>query len=238
MKAGGNVALPPDRAVILAAGRGTRLRWMTAGRPKALMEVAGEAVIVRQLRWLVSFGVRHVAINLHHHGRQIAEALGDGSRFGARIAYSWERELLDSGGGVRKAMALLPEGAHLFVCNADVVSDIDLRRLWRVSQQRNGGAVLALVSNPRHHPHGDFSLDGDVVVPRRSRGESWTYAGVSLWEESWLRDVEKKRFSLVEPMRALMEQRALYGVVHAGGWCDIGRPADLLSGVRRLGLFP
>ena len=228
----------PDRAVVLAAGLGTRLRWLTADRPKALMPVAGVPAIVHTLRHLVAFGIRHVAINLHHHGDQIVRLLGDGRGFGLAIRYSREARLLDSGGGVRRACTLLPAGDTVVVCNADVISDIELARLWRRMAEPEIRAVLGLVPNPTHHPEGDFTLADGRVGLRRDNEPTWTFAGVSLWSQAVLtRYPVGAPFSLLEPMRALIAEGALGGVVHRGRWRDIGRPRDLLT-IRRCQVPP
>ncbi|RMH50031.1 MAG: nucleotidyltransferase family protein [Zetaproteobacteria bacterium] len=221
----------PDRAVILAAGMGTRLGWLTRDRPKALMEVEGAPAIVHQLHRLARHGVRHVAVNLHHHGAQIRALLGDGGRFGLSIRYSLEERLLDSGGGAARAAGMLPEGELLYICNADVIHDIDLHALHRLMARHPGaGAALALVANPPHHPAGDFALRGVHVDHGGGEEKRWTYSGVSLWRQREIHG-DGDRFPLVTPMRRLIAEGRLLGMVHTGGWCDIGRPATLLPPV-------
>ncbi|MFC1542831.1 NDP-sugar synthase [Pseudomonadota bacterium] len=214
-----------DRAVVLAAGLGTRLKWLTSGAPKALMDVAGEAVIVRVIRRLAGQGVHDIAINTHHHAERLIDALGDGSRFGVRLYFSREKELLDSGGGVRTAMELLPGNGLLAVHNADVLADIDLQCLANLVAA--DGAALAMVANPHHHKAGDFSLSNGKVVTRS--GRSFTYSGVSVWDEKSLSGFQNgEAFSLTKPMRQLMDRGRLTGVVHRGSWFDVGRPKDLM----------
>ncbi|MDQ6950058.1 MAG: sugar phosphate nucleotidyltransferase [Mariprofundales bacterium] len=217
----------PDRAVILAAGLGTRLKWLTRDRPKALMSVAGEPAIVHTLRHLIRHGVRHVAINLHAHGEQIRQALGDGRRFGISIRYSVEYELRDSGGGVCQAQQFLPEGANLFVLNADVVTDIDLTALWQRVSDHPSAAALALIANPPHHPQGDFALVHGKVRPPEM--DTLTFSGVSLWPDALLRHQHEPCFPLTDLMHQQMESDQLYGIHHHGNWHDIGRPHDLFS---------
>ncbi|MDX8409934.1 MAG: nucleotidyltransferase family protein [Mariprofundales bacterium] len=220
----------PDRAVILAAGLGSRLKWLTRDRPKALMEVAGEPAIVHTLRHLIRYGVRHVAINLHAHGDQVRHYLGDGRRFGLSIRYSEEAELLDSGGGVCRARQLLPQGEQLLVINADVVSDIDLAVLWRLVGDDSQAAALAMVANPPHHPQGDFVLDDQRrVCLRDGRQQSVTFSGVSLWPDALLACQRKSCFPLTDLMRQQIEAEQLYGMMHRGSWRDIGRPHDLFT---------
>lgn len=221
-----------EQAIILAAGLGTRLKWLTDERPKALMPVAGEPVIAHVIRRLVSRGVKHIAVNAHHHGRQLAEYLGDGSHFGCRIVISHEAELLDSGGGVRQALSLLAADRPVVVHNADVLADIDVQRL--AGQLPGNGASVALVPNPPHNPAGDFALsDGYLTLHGEER---YTFAGVSVWQPSAFHGYAAGEvFPLVRPLCALMDKRACRGLLYRGRWFDIGRPGDLMRANRELG---
>jgi len=223
-----------ERAVILAAGLGTRLRWLTHGRPKALMQVAGEPVIAHVIRRLVQQGVRRIVVNAHYHGDQLHDYLGDGSRFGCLISISDEPQLLDSGGGVKKALQLLPGVGPVAVWNADVLADIDLQRLAAVLP--TGGAAIALVANPDHHPAGDFMLDhGQVSATGAPR---LTFAGVSVWSAGGFDTCPAgEPFSLTLPMRALIGQGLCAGVKHEGSWFDVGRPRDLMRANRLTGVY-
>jgi MurNAc alpha-1-phosphate uridylyltransferase len=215
-----------DRAVVLAAGLGTRLKWLTSGTPKALMDVADEAVIVRVIRGLAGQGIHDIAINTHHHAGKLIDYLQDGSKFGVRLYYSREEKLLDSGGGVRKAMELLPGGGFTAVHNADVVADIDLQML--ANRVPADGAALAMVANPMHHPTGDFGVVDGLITPDKMPG--FTYSGVSVWDEKALLDFQNgETFPLTSPMSKLMDQGRLAGVVHRGSWFDVGRPRDLMQ---------
>jgi len=215
-----------DRAIVLAAGLGTRLKWLTSDTPKALMNVAGEAVIVRVIRSLAGQGIHDIAINTHHHAGKLIDYLQDGSKFGVRLYYSREEKLLDSGGGVRTAMDLLPGNGLLLVHNADVLADIDLQRL--ASRVSATGAALAMVANPMHHPAGDFGVVDGLITPDKTPG--FTYSGVSVWDEKALLDFQNgDTFPLTGPMLQLMDQGRLAGVVHRGSWFDIGRPRDLMQ---------
>lgn len=222
--------MSPDRAVILAAGLGTRLKWLTHGQPKALMDVAGLPAIVRVIRHLAGAGIHDIAINVHHHADRLVAALGDGAHFGVRLYYSREKTLLDSGGGVRTALEKLPGEGRFVVHNADVLANIDLHRLGHACPA--GGCALALVPNPPHHPEGDFGLDGQrVSVDSASR---YTYAGVSVWDDAVLRKLPaNEAWSLVGPMRELARQGLAGALLHRGTWLDIGRPRDLMQ-ARRL----
>lgn len=215
-----------DRAVVLAAGLGSRLKWLTSGTPKALIDVAGEPVIVRVIRRLAGQGVHDVAINTHHHAEKLVDYLGDGCRFGLRLYYSREESLLDSGGGVRTAMDMLPGSGLLLVHNADVLADIDLQGL--ASRVPVAGAALAMVANPMHHPAGDFGVVDGLITPDKTPG--FTYSGVSVWDENTLLSFRNgETFPLTRPMLQLMDRGRLAGIVHRGSWFDIGRPRDLMQ---------
>jgi len=209
------------QGVILAAGMGSRLAWLTQKKPKALMPIAGVPAIIRVIQRMVAAGIRHIAINVHHHADQIMMALGRGERFGVRLYYSPESELLDSGGGLRQAILQLPNPSAVLVHNADICSDIDLRAL-----QHGGAATLAMVANPTHHPEGDFHLHhGHINV---SHGKRYTFAGVSYWRTSLLLErPAATAFSLLDVIRPCMAAQQCKGLFHHGYWFDVGRPADL-----------
>jgi MurNAc alpha-1-phosphate uridylyltransferase len=224
--------LRADRAVVLAAGLGTRLKWLTRQQPKALMRVAGEPVIGLVIRRLTAQGVRDIAVNTHCHAEQLLAYLGDGSRFGCRIAISHEPELLDSGGGVRQALSRLPGGGLVVVHNADVLADIDIHRLAALAPA--GGSSIALVENPAHHPDGDFALnDSDVSMNVCGR---LTFAGISVWDGAAFDCFRAgEAFSLAYLIRQQVAAGICKGAVHPGYWFDIGRPIDLMRARRRLG---
>jgi len=218
-----------NRAVILAAGLGTRLKWLTRHRPKALMDVAGEPAIVHVIRNLASQGIRDIAINVHYHGDQLIKALDDGSRFGVRLYFSHEEKLLDSGGGVRQALDLLPGKGLLVVHNADVLSDMHVRVLARACP--DAGACLGLVNNPAHHPKGDFSLRNGLLLSEAH--PDYTFSGVSVWEQgafdAWS---PGQVFPLTEVIRLLVDEHRCAGMLHDGSWLDLGRPRDLIRARR------
>jgi len=223
-----------ERAVILAAGLGTRLKWLTQNRPKALMPVAGAPAIVHVIRNLAAQGVRDIAVNVHHHADILMQALGDGSRYGVRLYFSVEASLLDSGGGVRKAMQLLPGDGLLAVHNADALCRMDVRRLARLCPAN--GCAIGLAENPAHHAAGDFSLRGGLVM--NSGEPRFTFSGVSVWDADALDCYQPGQvFSLVQPIRQLIESSLCAGYVYRGPWFDIGRPADLMRARREWGII-
>ncbi len=221
--------LEVSRAVILAAGLGTRLKTYTEHKPKALMSVADELAIIRVIRQLVAQGIHDIAINVHHFAEQIQTSLGNGAHLNANLYYSVEPSLLGSGGGVRTALDLLPGGEGVVVHNVDILSNIDIEQLVHICPK--GGCALALVPNPKHNPEGDFTLQGSTVGQKNK--QNFTFSGVSLWDESVLRAYPAKQtFSLVEPIQAQIKSGRCSGYVHRGHWFDIGRPHDLVQANR------
>ncbi|MDQ6958022.1 MAG: sugar phosphate nucleotidyltransferase [Mariprofundaceae bacterium] len=220
-----------DRAVILAAGLGTRLRWLTHDQPKALIDVAGAPAIVHVIRRLAAQGVRYIAVNVHYHADNLIKMLGDGSRLGVRLYFSREKKLLDSGGGVRQALDLLPGEGLLAVHNADVLADMDIQALAGACPE--GGACLSLVPNPAHHPTGDFSLRDGLISISPDGDSRYTFAGVSVWEQSafnaW---VSGQSFPLTKAIQYLVDINCCVGILHDGFWFDMGRPRDLMQARR------
>jgi len=222
-----------NRAVILAAGTGSRLKWLTRTQPKALMPVSGIAVIVHVIRRLSAQGIRDIAINVHHHADRIRGLLGDGSRYGVRLYFSYEEQLLDSGGGVKRALALLPGEGRFLVHNTDVLSDINLHMLAIPAHDNDTVACLALVDNPSHHPGGDFGLSGGRVVAKDPSMASYTYTGIAALHPDLFNDYAiAAAFSLKTLFDALVQQGRLRGILHQNMWLDIGRPRDWLQASR------
>jgi len=222
-----------NRAVILAAGMGSRLKWLTQHKPKAMMQVQGEAAIVHVIRRLAGQGIHQIAINTFHHADVLMKFLGNGEKWGVNLVFSQEQSLLNSGGGVRNALDCLHGEGRVLVHNADVLADINVRELAQYCPVQ--GCALALVPNPVHHLQGDFALQGARVL---AEGEPrYTFAGVSVWDESVLRAcAANTAFSLIEPMRDCMAKGVCAGLLHRGQWFDIGRPKDLMQAHRHWSL--
>ncbi len=146
--------------MILAAGRGERLRPLTDHTPKPLVAIAGQPLIVHQLRWLAAAGIRDIVINLHHLGEAIADALGDGAKLGVRIHYSREVTLLETGGGIVRALPLLGTGPFV-ILNGDMWTDYPFARL--PTTLATDLAHLVLTPTPANRSEGDFGFDGDRV---------------------------------------------------------------------------
>ena len=216
------------KAMLLAAGRGERLRPLTDRVPKALVEVAGVPLIVRHLRALGAAGIDDVVINLGWLGDAIRERLGDGAGYGVRIAYSDERDdVLETGGGILKALPLLGPQPFL-VINADIVCDLPL------PPPLPGGdelAHLVLVPNPPYRDDGDFGLTDARVVNGPPR--PLTFSGIGVYHPALLAGCRPGRFSLVPLLRAAADAGRLGGSEYRGGWFDVGTP-QRLEEARRL----
>lgn len=208
-------------AMILAAGRGERMRPLTDRRPKPLLEAGGKPLIVHHIERLVAAGCHSIVINHAHLGHLIEEALGDGSRWGAQIRYSPEGKALDTGGGIFRALPLLGSGPFLVV-NGDIWTDLDVSHL-RLEQDLL--AHLVLVDNPRHNSDGDFVLsDGRVSSEGSPR---YTFSGIGVYHPDLFRHCGPGGFPLAPLVRAAMAQGLVSGERHRGHWLDIGTPERL-----------
>lgn len=211
------------KAMLLAAGRGERMRPLTDTTPKPLLAVGGKPLIAWHLEKLARAGFREVVINLSWLGEQIAARLGDGAAFGVSIAYSREPwPALETGGGLRQALPLLGPDPFLLV-NGDVFTDIDFRDI----RLQNGDlAQLVLVANPAHNEKGDFWLGAGRIVAGPTP-ERLTYAGVAVIDPALFADSAPGRFPLLPLLLAARDAGRLGGQKHSGKWLDIGTPQRL-----------
>lgn len=213
----------PGAAMLLAAGRGERLRPITDTLPKPLVEIAGKPLIVYHLEALARAGVSNVVINLSWLGEKIRTALGDGGRYGVRIAYSEEGPVpLETGGGIHRALPLLGPAPFLVV-NADVWTDMDLNRIPALDEDAD--ARLMLAPNPPHHSRGDFGLEGDRVVERDT--ERFTYTGIGIYRPGLFAGCAPGKFPLLPLLKRAIAARRLRGELYRGEWLDIGSPDRL-----------
>ncbi|CAG8869860.1 N-acetylmuramate alpha-1-phosphate uridylyltransferase [Pseudomonas fluorescens] len=217
------------KAMILAAGKGERMRPLTLHTPKPLVPVAGVPLIEYHLRALAQAGFTEVVINHAWLGQQIEDHLGDGSRFGLSIRYSAEGEPLETGGGIFKALPLLGEDPFLLV-NGDIWTDYDFARL---RAPLVGLAHLVLVDNPGHHGKGDFRLDGGQVHDGDDTAENFTFSGISVLDPALFADCQAGAFKLAPLLRQAMASGRVSGERHAGHWVDVGT-LERLSEVERL----
>ncbi|MFK7886607.1 MAG: N-acetylmuramate alpha-1-phosphate uridylyltransferase MurU [Gammaproteobacteria bacterium] len=210
--------------MLLAAGRGERLRPFTDHTPKPLVPVAGYPLIDYHLRALAAADVRRVVINLAWLGEQIAEFVGDGQRYGIEVVYSDEGdEALETGGGVVHAREWLGE-EPFWVINSDVWTDYPLERLTALAPR--DVAHVVLVSNPEHHPHGDFGLsDGRL---RETGDTRFTFSGIGLYRHEFF-DGYQQRFSLADPLHKFAASGEVAAEHHKGSWWDVGTRERLNS---------
>ncbi len=213
--------------MILAAGRGERMRPLTDHTPKPLLQAGGKPLIVWHIERLVSAGITDLVINHAHLGMQIEQALGDGSQFGARIRYSNEGTALETAGGIAFALHLLGEQPFAVV-NGDVYCDFDFSHLPRCAAALANSADMAhlvLVDNPEHNLKGDFGLHEGRITDAQPR---FTFSGVGLYKPQLFANIARGTKAPLAPL--LREQIALgkvSGEHHRGRWVDVGTPQRL-----------
>jgi len=218
------------RAMILAAGRGERLRPLTDELPKPLVEVGGKPLIEYHLERLAAAGFREIVINQGHLGDLLPASLADGGRWGIHIHWSDEQpEALETGGGIFKALPLLG-GAPFLVLNGDLWTDYPLARLRAVKCDQ---AHLVLVPNPAHNPAGDFALLGarvsDEGEPRH------TFSGIAVYHPRLFAGCSPGKFSVVPLLRSAMRDHLVTGELYEGEWNDVGTLDRLLALHKYLG---
>jgi len=226
------------RAMILAAGRGERMRPLTDTVPKPLLEAGGKPLIVWHIEKLVRAGVREIVINHAHLGARIEVALGDGARFGASIRYSPESEALETAGGIATALPLLGAGPFLVV-NGDIHIDVDYGAVSAVALDGTPPilAHLVLVDNPGHHPDGDFALDGRFASLDRT--PKLTFSGVGLYRPELFVGIAPLTKARLAPLLvSAMQTRQVTAQHHHGYWLDVGTPARLEELDRHLRTHP
>ncbi len=208
--------------MILAAGRGERMRPLTDHTPKPLLKAGGRCLIEHHLTALARAGFTDIVVNHAHLGAQIEQTLGDGSGYGMRITYSPEGDkALETGGGIFRALPLLGDGPFIVV-NGDVWTDYPFAQLPREPQ---GFAHLVLVDNPSHHPQGDFALVGSRVTS--SGAARLTFSGIGVYRPELFADCEPGIFPLAPLLRRAMEAGQVTGEHYRGRWLDIGTPQRL-----------
>jgi len=212
------------KAMLLAAGRGERMRPITDSLPKPLVPVAGKPLIAWHLAALARAGFREVVVNTSWLAEQLHAALGDGGAWGVSITWSDEGPVpLETGGGIFRAAPLLGPGPFLVV-NADIWTDIDFAAL---SLEDGAHAHLVLVPNPPHNVRGDFGLDGDLVVSRDTG--RLTYSGVGMFRREFFDGASGERFPLLPLLQRAIAARRVRGELHRGAWSDVGTPERLAA---------
>jgi MurNAc alpha-1-phosphate uridylyltransferase len=216
------------KAMILAAGRGERMRPLTDDTPKPLLRIGGQTLIEHHIHALAQAGFTELVINHAHLGEQIVAALGDGNAYGVEIRYSPETPpALETGGGIFNALPLLGDAPFL-VLNADIWTDFPLAELPR---QIEGLAHLVLVDNPEHHAQGDFSLSAGQVS---QRGPAMlTFGGIGVYSPELFSACTAGAFPLAPLLRQAMDKNRVSGEHYQGSWFDIGTP-ERLEAVNRV----
>jgi len=213
------------KAIILAAGRGERMRPLTDRVPKPLIEAGGKPLIVHHIEKLAALGCERVVINHAHLGEMIEAALGDGARYGVTIDYSREGEALETAGGIANALPMLGTAPFIAV-NADVYSEFDYTQLQIAAEHLGDAhAHLVLVDNPEHHPDGDFavrsgklSLDGALL----------TFSGLAVYRPALFAAIAPgTRMALAPLLREQIAAGQVAGEHYRGRWCDVGTPERL-----------
>ena len=221
------------RAMILAAGRGERMRPLTDTCPKPLLSVGGRPLIAWHLESLARAGIADILVNHAWLGERIEAALGDGRAYGVRLRYSAESPALETAGGIARALPFFQDRPFL-VLNGDVWCDWDPARAPRLAATWPADrlAHLVLVDNPAHHPAGDFTLraDGLVEPPADAAAATLTFAGIGLYRPALFAGTDPDRPAPLAPLlRRAMAARAVSGERHAGRWIDVGTPARLAA---------
>jgi MurNAc alpha-1-phosphate uridylyltransferase len=211
------------KAMILAAGRGERLRPLTDTTPKPMLPINGKPLLEHHINRLAAAGIDEIVINTCWLGEQIETYFADnGRRFGVNISWSREAQALETGGGISHALPLLGDQPFLLV-NGDVWSDFPLAELVKTDLPTELDAQLVLVNNPEHHPRGDFSLDGKLVSYKEA--QRFTFSGISLFRPALFAAYQASAGQCF-PLRDILRPAILAGRVSAsvytGSWCDVG----------------
>ena len=201
-------------AMILAAGRGERLRPLTDACPKPLLQINGKPLIVYHLEALKKAGLDRVVINVSWLAEMIQQSLGDGSQFGLSIAYSHESEALETAGGIIQAMPLLDE--TFIVINADIYCDYDFSHLT----QEEGRNHLVLVPNPAHNLHGDFAIEQGFLSNKTQ--QRLTFSGIARYRKTFFQDLSEGKRPLAPLLRAAANKQQITAELFRGQWSDIG----------------
>ncbi len=211
------------KAMILAAGRGERMRPLTDTTPKPLLKVAGKCLIEYHLEKLQRAGIKQVVINVAWLGQQIIDTLGHGERYGLNIQYSNEGEhALETAGGIFNALPLLGNTPFLVV-NGDVWTDYAFSDIPALHE--DDLAHLVLVNNPAHHPEGDFYLSQGRLV--NSAEDKFTFSGIGVYHPDFFSSCKRGKFPLAPLIRQFIDEEKISGELYQGEWQDIGTPQRL-----------
>ncbi len=232
------------RAMILAAGLGTRLRPLTHSIPKALVSVMGRPLIAYPLLFLKSQGIKEVVINLHHLGEKIRETLGNGSSYGMRIFYSPEDPLLDTGGGIKQAQSLL-EGETFLVLNCDTIIDLSLDAVLDFHRRSQATATMVLRQDPNATCYGVIETDQHHRIRRFLGTPAEVSYALQPWMFTGLHIMEPRVFSFMPATRPFSSTREtypqmllagepLFGFAHSGSWLVVDSAEGLAQAEEKI----
>ena len=213
-------------AMILAAGRGERMRPLTDHCPKPLLKVGGKPLIEYHIEALKQAGIERVVINHAWLGEQFPEILGNGSRFGVELLYSAEQTALETAGGIINAMPLLCADSrtdYFVVVNGDIFSDFDFSRLPQALG--HDLAHLVMVANPEHNPQGDFAYTRGRLQP--GQADKLTFSGIAVYHQAFFAGLQEGALALAPLLRNFIGQDRVSAQLHRGRWCDVGTPERL-----------
>lgn len=210
------------RAMILAAGRGERMKALTDKTPKPLLRVGGNKYLIEYaIENIKRAGIDEIVVNISWHAEAIRKALGDGKQYGVTLVYSEEPERLETGGGITKALPLLGREPFLVV-SADIITDYPIKQL---PQQPQGLAHLVLVDNPPFHPHGDFGLNGKQVDVLSA--PAYTFANIGVYRPELFDGCVADVFPLSKLLFPAIRKQQITGEYYKGVWYNVGTPEDL-----------
>lgn len=225
------------KAMILAAGRGERMRPLTDTLPKPLLKVAGKSLIEYHIEALVKAGVTELVINHAWQGHKIEAQLGDGSQYGAKIVYSKEEQALETAGGIVQALELLGDETFIVV-NGDIFTDYSFINQPVLAADKT--AHLVLVANPEHHSRGDYYCQDHLLSNQpssqiSSKGQRFTFSGIAYYKAEFFENIDPGKQALAPLLRTAMSKQQVSGEVYDGLWCDIGT-VERLAEINKKGL--
>ena len=214
------------KAMILAAGRGLRMGILTKDLPKPLLILRGKPLIEWHLKKLSNAGFKEVVINISYLPKKIKEFVGNGSKWGLHVTYSEENPVLETGGGIKKALPLLGSNAFL-VINADIYSNFDYKKIQTIFLKKGTDAYLILVKNPEHNLKGDFGLSdsSDLLL---NNMPFYTFSGIAVYHPRFFSKLEAgKKMQLLPLFKNAISQKSIKGELFEGVWSDVGTPLRL-----------
>ena len=213
------------KAMILAAGRGERMRGLTETIPKPLLSVHGEPLIVHHIKKLAAVGIKDCVINLHYLAERIPEKLGNGQQFGLRLHYSYEKEKLETGGGVIQTLEFFDSQPFLLI-SSDVFTDYPFQTLLSMTKETSKSlAHLVMVDNPSHHQTGDFAIEKNGFLS--FDGNKLNYAGIGWCHPALFSGYAHGQRRLVDILSSAIKLSRITGEYYTGQWINVDTPERL-----------